>query len=78
MTFPASAKKLVFFLAFLAAGTLLLQGCAFVHQRDREFLSDPILQKQADPLESRIESHDFPRREGSVGGSAGSGGGCGC
>ncbi len=64
--------------ALCLALNFLLQGCALVHQKDREFLSDPILQKQADPLESRIESHDFPRREGSVGGSAGSGGGCGC
>jgi Domain of unknown function (DUF4266) len=56
----------------------LMQGCATVHQKDREYLSDPILQRQDDALESRIESHDFPRREGSVGGSAGAGGGCGC
>jgi hypothetical protein len=60
------------------SGLLALQSCAFVHQKDREFLSDPVMQKQTDPLESRVEGHDFPRREGSVGGSAGAGGGCGC
>ena len=55
-----------------------LAGCAFVHQKDREFLSDPIMQRQEDPLESGLEGHDMPRREGATGGSSGSGGGCGC
>ncbi|MDB5051764.1 MAG: hypothetical protein JWO30_4835 [Fibrobacteres bacterium] len=55
-----------------------LGGCAFVPQRDREFLSDPIMMRQDDALESALEGHDMPRREGSVGGSSGSGGGCGC
>jgi hypothetical protein len=61
-------------LAALAA----LSGCAAVHQKDREFLSDPIMQRQEDGLENGLESHDMPRREGSTGGSSGSGGGCGC
>lgn len=62
----------------LACITVSIQGCAFVDQKDREHLSDRIMQRQDDALESRIESHDYPRREGSVGGSAGAGGGCGC
>ena len=53
-------------------------GCAAVPQKDREYLSDVIMQRQPDPAEGDLESHDFPRREGSVGGSSGSGGGCGC
>ncbi len=67
-------------LATLAALSAMggLMQCAPVPQREREYLSDPILQRQADPMESRLESHDFPRREGSVGGSSGAGGGCGC
>ncbi|MDB5104036.1 MAG: hypothetical protein JWP91_1725 [Fibrobacteres bacterium] len=56
----------------------LLQGCAKVSQKDREFLSDPILQRSPDPLGEGMESHNLPRREGSAGGSSGSGGGCGC
>jgi hypothetical protein len=60
------------------AALALLGGCAFVHQKDREFLSDPIMQRQEDPLESGLEGHDMPRREGATGGSSGSGGGCGC
>lgn len=61
-----------------AAAAASLAGCAFVHQKDREFLSDPIMQRQEDPLESGLEGHDMPRREGATGGSSGSGGGCGC
>ncbi|HKP95300.1 MAG TPA: DUF4266 domain-containing protein [Fibrobacteria bacterium] len=62
--------------AFLAIASLA--GCAAVPQAEREFLSDRIMQRQEDGLESGLEGHDFPRREGSVGGSSGSGGGCGC
>lgn len=64
--------------AFAAAALAALSACAFVPQKDREFLSDPIMQRQEDGLESGLESHDMPRREGSTGGSSGSGGGCGC
>lgn len=67
---------LALLLAGLAAASL--SGCAAVPQKDREYLSDTIMQRQADGLESGLEGHDFPRREGSVGGSSGSGGGCGC
>lgn len=66
------------FRLFLSAAAILMGACAFVPQRDREYLSDPIMQRQDDALESSLESHDFPRREGSVGGSSGAGGGCGC
>lgn len=62
----------------ISVAAVLLSGCAAVHQKDREYLSDPIMQRQSDALESTLESHDFPRREGSVGGGSGSGGGCGC
>ncbi len=49
-----------------------------VEQKDREQLSDPIMQLIPDPMGSGMESHNLPRREGSTGGSSGSGGGCGC
>ena len=63
--------------AFLSL-LFLLGGCARVHQKDREFLSDPIMQLSPDPQGGGLESHNLPRREGSAGGSSGSGGGCGC
>ena len=62
-------------LSALAAACL---GCATVKQKDREFLSDPVLQLVPDPQGDGMESHNMPRREGSAGGSSGSGGGCGC
>jgi Domain of unknown function (DUF4266) len=49
-----------------------------VHQKDREWLSDPVMQRAPDALESGAEGEDFPRREGATGGSSGAGGGCGC
>jgi len=55
-----------------------LSGCAMVHQKDREWLSDPVMQRQSDPLEGSLNGDNFPRREGSSGGSSGAGGGCGC
>jgi len=53
-------------------------GCAMVHQKDREWLSDPVMQRSTDKLEGTLDGDNFPRREGSTGGSSGAGGGCGC
>jgi hypothetical protein len=62
----------------IIAALAAVSGCAAVKQKDREYLADPIMQRVPDPLGTRMESHNLPRREGSAGGSAGSGGGCGC
>ena len=70
-----SAFALVALVAAFLAG---LSGCAMVKQKDREYLSDPIMQRTPDPQGAGMEAHNLPRREGSTGGSAGSGGGCGC
>jgi len=59
-------------------GTLGLSGCAMVHQKDREFLADPVMNRAPDKLEGSLDGDNFPRREGSTGGSSGAGGGCGC
>ena len=69
--------------AFALAGSLCaflagLSGCATVKQKDREYLADPIMQRTPDPQGAGMEAHNLPRREGSAGGSSGSGGGCGC
>ena len=65
-------------LGILSVTGAAFTGCARVQQKDREYLSDPILQRIPDPLGASLESHNLPRREGSSGGSSGSGGGCGC
>ncbi|HXP91649.1 MAG TPA: DUF4266 domain-containing protein [Fibrobacteria bacterium] len=64
-------------LAFVAA-SMLPSGCAMVHQKDREFLADPVMNRAPDKLEGSLDGDNFPRREGSTGGSSGAGGGCGC
>lgn len=78
-----SPSRLRYLAGYASALALLaisagLGGCARVLQKDREFLSDPILQLDPDALGNGLESHNLPRREGSAGGGAGSGGGCGC
>lgn len=65
-------------LLFLGLSLTGLSGCAAVQQKDREWLSDPVMQRQSDPLEGTLNGDNFPRREGSSGGSSGAGGGCGC
>lgn len=64
-------------LAFVVIAALFA-GCARVHQRERDFLADPIMQRIPDAMENNLESHNLPRREGSAGGNSGTGGGCGC
>jgi len=66
------------FLTLLAPASLGLSGCALVHQKDREFLADPVMNRAPDKLEGSLDGDNFPRREGSTGGSSGAGGGCGC
>lgn len=56
----------------------LFVGCAAVPQKDRGYLSDPIMQLNKDKIEKHFEQENFPRREGSTGGGSGAGGGCGC
>lgn len=65
-------------LFFMLLGALQLSSCAFVQQKDREYLSDPIMQLKDNPAEASSDAHNMPRREGSSGGGAGAGGGCGC
>jgi hypothetical protein len=73
-----SVRAVLCILGILCITGASLTGCARVQQKDREFLSDPIMQRIPDPMGSGMESHNLPRREGSSGGSSGSGGGCGC
>ena len=78
---PVPLFKAFAWLAWTGSVSAFLMGlsaCAMVKQKDREYLADPIMQRVPDPQGARMESHNLPRREGSAGGSAGSGGGCGC
>jgi hypothetical protein len=62
----------------LALLALTLSNCANVKPLDREVLSDPIMQIRPDDQGQKIEEQNRPRREGTVGGRSGVGGGCGC
>jgi hypothetical protein len=67
-------------LAFLAA--LAVGGCSMskwtVKPHQRELLADRIMQLDADAQERSAEEHVLANREGAIGGTGTSGGGCGC
>lgn len=78
MRLPFISKLvLVFALALSACG-----GCAVskwtVKPHQRELLADRIMQLDADGQERAAEEHILSNREGAVGGTGTSGGGCGC
>ena len=56
----------------------LLSGCAAVKSYEREKLADPIMERQSQFGKQTLEQKFFSTREGSLGGAAGIGGGCGC
>jgi hypothetical protein len=57
-------------------------GCASakwtVKPHQRELLADRIMQLQGDAGETADEAHVLANREGAIGGTGTSGGGCGC
>jgi hypothetical protein len=65
-------------LAIALAGS----GCSTarwtVKPHQRELLSDRIMQPDGNPQETAADEHILSNREGAVGGSGTSGGGCGC
>ena len=64
-------------LLVLASGAVLA-GCAAVKASDRGYLADPIMERQDHFSKQSLEQKFFSSREGSIGGAAGIGGGCGC
>ncbi|MBC8068690.1 MAG: DUF4266 domain-containing protein [Deltaproteobacteria bacterium] len=64
----------------VAVGLVLAAlGCSVVPQNRREYLADPTMQVQDDPLEARASRKLWTSREGAAGGDAKpAGGGCGC
>ena len=66
----------------LLAGALLVGGCSIskwtVKPHQRELLADKIMQLDADQQERAAEEHILANREGAIGGTGTSGGGCGC
>ncbi len=69
-------------LFLLGAAALGSGGCAAskwtVRPHQRELLADRIMQLDAEAQERAAEEHILSNREGAIGGSGTSGGGCGC
>jgi hypothetical protein len=66
----------------LVGAALLVSGCSIskwtVKPHQRELLADRIMQLDADAQERSAEEHVLANREGAIGGTGTSGGGCGC
>jgi hypothetical protein len=65
-------KTLVLFISFL------ISACAAVKPWEREKLADPIMEPQSQFAKQKLDDKFFSSREGSMGGTGGIGGGCGC
>jgi hypothetical protein len=61
-----------------AAAAALLCGCANVKPWEREKLADPIMSVNGGTAKKALMDKFYSTREGSMGGSAGVSGGCGC
>jgi hypothetical protein len=57
---------------------LLASGCATVAPQNRAILADPTMQFDAEAKHDAALRHAIENREGSIGGTGASGGGCGC
>jgi hypothetical protein len=57
---------------------LSLSGCITVAPQQRAILADPTMQFQVDAKHDAALRHAIDNREGSMGGTGVSGGGCGC
>jgi hypothetical protein len=62
----------------LAIFGALAGGCVMVRPEEREFLADPAMTFGSEGTAAAQEEHVLSNREGAYGGSAVTGGGCGC
>ena len=73
---PLHAIKLLLLAALAVGGCSISKWTVKPHQR--ELLADKIMQLDAEPQERSAEEHVLANREGAIGGTGTSGGGCGC
>jgi hypothetical protein len=71
--YPSEAASLISLLLLL-----VLTGCATVAPQERAILADPTMQFDAEAKHDAALRHAIDNREGSIGGTGASGGGCGC
>ena len=69
-------------LSLLIAASVATGGCSLskwtVKPHQRELLADRIMKLDAEAQERSAEEHILSNREGAIGGTGTSGGGCGC
>jgi hypothetical protein len=70
--------KLIVAACLVIMTAALASGCATVKAFERDKLGDPIMERQDHFAKQTLEQKFFSSREGSIGGAAGVGGGCGC
>lgn len=70
--------KSIYNLILLTIIVQSLFSCAVVKPYQREKLADPIMEQQNQFAKQALDQKFFISREGSIGGAAGIGGGCGC
>jgi hypothetical protein len=56
----------------------VFSGCVVVKPWEREKLADPIMEPKSQFAKQKLDAKFFSSREGSMGGTDGIGGGCGC
>jgi Domain of unknown function (DUF4266) len=74
----ASRRSRPFVFAPFVAVALALSGCATLAPQQRAILADPTMQFDAEAKHDAALRHAIDNREGSMGGTGVSGGGCGC
>jgi Domain of unknown function (DUF4266) len=70
--------SLLLSLAAMLFAAVTLAGCATLAPQQRAILADPTMQFDADGKHEGPLHHALDNREGSMGGTGVSGGGCGC
>ena len=73
----AGPPRLLLALMLLAVGACSTSKWT-VKPHQRELLADKIMQLDSEPQEREAEEHVLANREGAIGGTGTSGGGCGC
>ena len=71
-------KKFQVLVFLTLAAAFCLSGCVRVKAFQREKLADPIMEPRNQFAKQKLDAKFFSTREGSIGGDAGIGGGCGC
>lgn len=69
--------KIIAFI-LVAGCAVFVAGCSATRPSERENLADPLMERESVFAKQALEQKFFLTREGSIGGSLGIGGGCGC